>query len=213
MILWEVCLMKMLKRVSLKIISLLILTLTPSLVLAQIDHRSEVFINLVHGKLLDDETNLGSGFGYGLGYAYRVNRRWSIVLEGATNDHLRDRSGESFKFEGYVALVGGGLQYHFRPLTKVEPYFRFGVNAAHYYGTITRKTTIPPPGIERNGSQYLAGPDIGVGIKIYVNKRISIRPEYRFAINSGFRDYDPTRDIIEPGLWVSRVSIGIGYHW
>ncbi len=107
--------MKMLKRVICKLIPLIICTVTPGLVFAQVsDSGSEVFFNVGHGKLLDDETNLGSGLVFGFGYGYRFNQRWSLVLEGSRNDHLRDRSGESFKFEGHAYLAGGGLQYHFR---------------------------------------------------------------------------------------------------
>jgi len=206
--------MKILKRLICKLIPLIICTVTPGLVFAQAsDSRSEVFFNVGHGKLLDDETNLGSGLVIGLGYGYRLNQRWSLVLEGSRNDHLRDRSGESFKFEGHAYLVGGGLHYHFRPQTNFQPYLRFGLNYAHYSGTITRKTTIPPPGIEDSGSQSLVGPDVGVGIKIFASRKISIRPEYRFAIHSGLHKYDPARDIVEPGLWAPRFNIGIGFHW
>lgn len=206
--------MKMHKRMSYKLIPLIICLVTPGFALAQAsDHNSEVFFNVGYGKLLDDETMLGNGMVVGFGYAYRLNRRWGLTLEGSRNNHLRDRSGEAFKFEGHAILAGGSLQYHFRPQTNVQPYLRFGLNFAHYKGTITRKTTVPPPGVEASGTQNLVGPDIGVGMKIFASRKISIRPEYRFAIHSGFHDYDPARDIVEPGLWAPRFTIGIGFHW
>ncbi len=93
------------------------------------------------------------------------------------------------------------------------------MNYANYNGTFTRKPFIPPPGFppepgsSRTGSQNFAGPDFGVGVRIFVTKKISICPEARFAAHHGMHDYDFTRDILEPGLWVASFTIGVGYHW
>lgn len=44
------------------------------------------------------------------------------------------------------------------------------------------------------------GPDVGFGVRFFAAKKLSMRPEVRFAAPGGLRDYDGARDILEPGL-------------
>jgi Outer membrane protein beta-barrel domain len=181
------------------------------------DYKREVYGHVGYGKLLDDETNLGNGLAVGGGFGYRITRRLGVTLEVSRNGHRREES--YIKIEGSALLIGGGLQYHFRAESNAQPYFRVGLSFAHYNGTFTYPPSpsfpgIPQrPGFEESGTQNFVGPEVGVGIKIFVNKKISIRPEARIAIHSGFHKYDPPRDILEPALWAPRFNIGIGYHW
>ncbi len=197
---------------------LLFTFIMPVFVFAQdIDYKGEIYGNVGYGRLFDDETNLGTGLVVGGGIGYRFNRRWAVTFDVSRIGHQRET--ESYIFEGYALLVGGGLQYHFRPESKAQPYIRLGLSFAHYDGATIGKPFLPPPGFPpvpgfvENGTQNFLGPDIGVGVKIFVTKKISIRPEYSFAIHGGFHAYDPPRDILEPGLWAPRFTVGIGYHW
>jgi hypothetical protein len=111
------------------------------------------------------------------------------------------------------------MNYHFLPESKAQPYLRLGLSYGHYDGRFVRKAVTPPPGFPatpesvRSGKQDFVGPDIGVGVKIFTSKQISIRPEFRFAALQGLHRYDPARDIIEQPLFAGWFSIGIGYHW
>ena len=203
---------------SLKIVLLSLLFVGGTSVAAAQDYeyKGEVYGNAGVGGMLDDETNLGKGLVVGGGLGYRFHRRWGVSFDVSRNAHHRDLG--ALKADGHAVLVGGSVQFFFRPETNVQPYLRFGANYARYHGTFTFKPSTPPfgtpvPGSSETGSQNFFGPDVGFGVRFFATKKISIRPEVRFAAHSGLRDYDFARDILEPGLWVGAFTVGVGYHW
>lgn len=204
---------------SLKIVllSLLFIGLNGSAAAQDYEYKGEVYGNAGGSAMTDDETNLGKGLVVGGGLGYRFHRRWGLSFDISRNAHYRD-FGTYLTADGHAVLIGGSAQFFFRPETSVQPYLRIGVNYARYKGTFTRKPFTPPfgtpvPGSSETGSQNFFGPDCGFGVRFFATKKISIRPEVRFAAHGGLRDYDFARDILEPGLWVGSFTIGVGYHW
>ncbi len=202
---------------SILMLFIIYLATSSSVSAQEYQYKGEVYGNVGISGMTDDETILGKGLAVGGGIGYRFHRRWGVTFDVSRNGHQRDT--ESFKFEGNAVVVGGSTQFFFRPETKVQPYLRFGVNYARYSGTFTRKPFNPPsgfppvPGSSESGSQNFIGPDVGFGVRIFATKKISIRPEARFAAHGSLRDYDFRRDILEPGLWVASFTIGVGYPW
>jgi len=197
--------------------SLLFIGLTNVVVAQDYQYKGEVYGNAGIGGMLDDETNLGQGLVVGGGFGYRFHRRWGVSFDVSRNAHHRD-FGTSLITDGHAVLIGGSAQFFFRPDTSAQPYLRFGVNYARYQGSFTYKPFTPPfgapvPGSIETGSQNFFGPDVGFGVRFFVTKKISIRPEVRFAAHNGLRNYDFARDILEPGLWVGSFTVGVGYHW
>jgi hypothetical protein len=180
-------------------------------------YKGEVFGNVGYNLLGDDEGSRGDGVSFGGGIGYRFSRRWGLVFEASRNGHHRETS--EFEMDGYAALVGGALQYHLLAESKAQPYLRFGLSYARYEGRFVWKPVTPPPGFPAqpgsisSTSQNFLGPDLGVGVKVFVTPSVSIRPEFRLAALSGLRDYNPFRDVIEPPLFSTGFSVGIGYHW
>jgi hypothetical protein len=41
---------------------------------------------------------------------------------------------------------------------------------------------------------------------------MSLRPEVRLFVGHNGR-YDPARDVIEPGLYLTSLVVAVGYHW
>ena len=180
-------------------------------------YKGEFYGNVGGNLMNDDETNLGKGLVVGGGIGYRFHRRWGVSFDVARNAHHRD-FGTNLLADGHAVLVGGSAQFFFRPETNAQPYLRLGVNYARYRGTYTVKAFTPPfgqpvPGSIKTGAQNFFGPDFGFGVRFFATKRLSIRPEVRFAAHSGTHEYNYARDILEPGLWIGSFTIGAGYHW
>jgi hypothetical protein len=181
------------------------------------EYKGEVFAKAGYGSLGDDEGGRGRGLVAGGGLGYRLTPRWGAEFEVTRNAARRETS--SFVMDGYALLVGGGVNYHFLPEAKAQPYLRLGLSYGHYDGKFISKAITAPPGFPgtpetvRSGKQNFIGPDFGVGVKIFASERISIRPEFRFAALKGAHSFDPARDILEQPLFAGWFSIGVGYHW
>jgi hypothetical protein len=173
-------------------------------------YKGEVYGNIGYGLLSDDEGSRGRDVVFGGGIGYRFSRRWGLAIEASRNGHYRETA--SFAMDGYAALVGGALQYHLLAESKAQPYLRFGLSYARYEGRFILKPPTPP-GSGINGTQSFIGPDFGAGVKIFATERISVRPEFRVAPLRGLRGYAPHRDVVEPPLFATWFSVGIGYHW
>lgn len=203
---------------SLLILLVMIVLNIPAELRAQdYQYKGEVYALAGIGGMLDDETNLGQGLVVGGGVGYRFHRRWGVSFDVSRNEHHRD-FGTNLQAEGHAVLVGGSAQFFFRPETSAQPYLRAGVNYARYRGTFRFKGStlpggLPVPGIVETGSQAFFGPDFGCGVRLFVTRKLSIRPEVRFAAHDGLHKYDFARDILEPRLWVGSLTVGLGYHW
>ncbi|MCI0337472.1 MAG: porin family protein [Acidobacteria bacterium] len=180
-------------------------------------YKREVYGNIGYGMLGDDEGSHGRDLMFGGGFGYRLSRRWGLAIEASRNGNHRETA--EFVMDGYAALVGGALQYHLLAERKTQPYLRFGLSYARYDGRFIPNPSTPPsgfsvqPGSGKSGAQNFIGPDFGIGAKIFVTKSVSIRPEFRVAPLRGLGGYEPFRHVLEPPLFASWFSVGIGYHW
>lgn len=175
------------------------------------DYRKEVFGNIGYGKIYDDETNLGGGVGVGGGFGYRFTRRLGVDFEVNSLNHNRDAG--VWEFDGRALTAGAGFQVHFLPESPAQPFIRAGLVWARYEANFESRVAEVPPIPNISYTQNVFGPEVGGGIRFFIGKRWSVRPEFRMTILDNSRDYVPGRSAIELPLCSPRFNLGIGYHW
>ncbi len=180
--------------------------------------KKELFGKFGYGNTAEDEGTLGSGAVFGGGVGFQISQRWQLAAEFHYQENTLFRGAGKFFSEGHSVAIGGSALYHFSD-SHVQPYLRFGLSFARFDGA---KGFAPQdegyldqpadPGWRREGKQDFLGPEFGAGMKIFVTKNISLRPELRlYAGGSG--GYDPYKDPVEPGLFFSSAMMAVGYHW
>jgi opacity protein-like surface antigen len=162
----------------------------------------EVFGTAGYGKAYDDEGNIGSGLDLGGGFGYRITPK--LGIEGTVNwfKHSREFGPPNpVRFEGTAISGAANLVYHFSE-SKVQPFVTGGVGGLRHEDTSSGFGLFFPP---RSASGFAY--NFGGGVKIFVSRHVSLRPEGRILVaNLGSGG-------IEPPFSQFRFSMGIGYHW
>ena len=177
--------------------------LMPLLSIAQENRTKwEVFGTAGYGRAYDDEGNIGSGLDLGGGFGYRITPK--VGVEGSFNwfSHTREFGGSPVRFEGTAVSGAANVVYHFSE-SKVQPFVTGGIGALQHEDRSTGLGQVGPPRT-KSGFSY----NFGGGVKIFLTKRVALRPEGRVLIsNLG------SGPGIEPPFSTFRGSVGIGYHW
>lgn len=180
--------------------------------------KKGLFAKFGYGTTGEDEGSLGNGILLGGGVGFQVTQRWEVAFEVDLQKNELSRGPGQFFSEGHSLSVGGSALYHLSR-TRVQPFLRIGISYTCFNGSKgfapddpARSTDPPDPGWRREGAQNFLGPEFGAGLKIFATDRICVRPEFRF-LAGGSGGYDPSTDVIEPGLFLTSVTIGVGYQW
>jgi Outer membrane protein beta-barrel domain len=186
-----------------KLTVIAVLLLMPSAASAQ-DYKArwEVFGTVGYGGTWDDEGGVGKGLDVGGGFGVRAIHK--IGFEGSVNRirHLREFSSSPVRFEGTAVFATANAVYHFSE-SQVQPYVIGGIGMLWHEdrssGLLPSRPPIDASGFAKN---------FGGGIKVFLSKHVSIRPEFRIFIGDlgGIGG-------VEPPFSVMRGSVGIGYHW
>ena len=180
-----------------------VLILLPSAIFAQeYDSKGEAFINFGRGVTYDDEGSLGSGFNVGGGIGYHLTRKLKIEAEVNRIPFEREFSS-GVRTEGTSVFVNANAVYHFSD-SRARPYVIGGVGLLHYKNRSDFSAETPPDRSTSNGFAY----NFGGGIKGYLTKKLSIRPEVRLYSGNLNRLVRT-----EPPLRILQVSVGFGYNW
>jgi opacity protein-like surface antigen len=183
------------------VIFLSLLLIAPTVCAQNYTPRGEIFGSVGGGKAYDDEGSIGKGVDFGGGIGYRLTPRFGI--EGQVNRISYNRDLPlSARFEGTAVFTTANVLYHFTT-SKAQPYVIGGLGFVHHENrarfaeestTFIRSTN----GIATN---------FGAGVKIFLSKKFSLRPEFRVFIA------DTKGSGVEPPFSVWRGSIGFSYHW
>lgn len=166
--------------------------------------RWEVFGTVGYGRTWDDEGDIGRGINLGGGLGVRATPK--LGFEGSVNRvrHSRTFDFSGVTFKGTGTFVSANALYHFTE-SGVQPFVTGGVGVVHRTDSSSAIGLEPPrPSISASGFAY----NFGVGMKIFANKHISVRPEFKIF----FGDLSD-QDLIDPVFRVVQGSIGISYHW
>ncbi|MCI0624269.1 MAG: porin family protein [Acidobacteria bacterium] len=163
--------------------------------------RYEVFGTVGGLKAYDDEGSIGTGTAASGGFGYRATPKLGFEIEVSRTPHLRDIAGGTLRFEGTGVFTTGSLLYHFSE-SRAQPYVLGGIGHLHYrrefhFLFIGTSDTA-------NGFAY----NFGGGVKIFLNRRFSARPEFRILVGEARNN-----QAVEPPFSVFRGSIGLAYHW
>ena len=186
-----------------KLILVGIFLLLPSAAFAQeYDEKWELFGTLGYGGTWDDEGGVGRGLDIGGGLGVRATRK--LGFEGSVNriTHVREFNSSPVRFEGTAVFAGANALYHFSE-SKAQPYVIGGVGML-WHEDRTSGLGPPRPPIDASGFAY----NFGGGIKVFLSKHVSLRPEVRVFIGDlgGLGG-------VEPPFSLMRGSIGVSYHW
>jgi opacity protein-like surface antigen len=178
-----------------------ILLLAPAALAQNQERRGEVFGSLGGAKAYDDEGSIGKGLDIAGGVGFRLTPK--VGIEAQVNHFDYERNFASgVRFAGTAVFTTANLLYHFST-SKAQPYVVGGVGFVHH----ENRTRFP--GIEFPGERTTNGfaSNFGAGVKIFLNQKISIRPEFRVFIG------DTAGSGVEPPFSVGRASVAVAYHW
>lgn len=174
-----------------------LLLLAPATLAQGMERRAEVFGSLGGGKAYEDEGLRGNGLTIGGGVGYRLTPRVGIEAQVNGMHYRRDfRSG--VRFEGTVVLTTANLLYHFST-SRVQPYVFGGIG--HSYDRRNSQFPGAPFLPQQTANGYAI--NFGVGVKIFLNKKYSLRPEWAFGGGTSF----------EQSIALGRASLAFTYHW
>jgi opacity protein-like surface antigen len=181
-----------------------LLVVAPAAFAQDFTPKGELFGSFGGGKAFDDEGDIGSGFDFGGGIGYRLTPRFAI--EGAVNSIRHKREfGNGVVFEGTGTFVSANALYYFST-QKVQPYVIGGGGFVNHQNRSRFPEDLAQPKVSANGKAV----NFGAGARIFLNKYISLRPEFRIFV--GYPDSSRLRSIEAP-FSVLRGSIGVSYHW
>jgi opacity protein-like surface antigen len=177
------------------------LLLAPTVLAQNYASRGEVFGSIGGGKTYDDEGSLGSGFDVGGGVGFRLTPRFGV--EGQINrlDYKRDFSS-GVRFEGTALFTTANVLYHFTT-SQAQPYVIGGLGFVHHENRSRFPGDNSLPTRTSNGFAK----NFGAGVKIFLNKKFSLRPEFRVFLG------DTAGSGVEPPFSVGRGSVAFSYHW
>ena len=147
---------------------------------AQSEYRTEVFGSVGVSRYLlfspDPGLNLGGGVGFRPFSGDRSPFLRMLGVEFEANATRRATSS-GHATQGHFT---GNVLFH-APLGRIEPYLVVGGGVSH------------------EGQTHQTG-NAGVGVKVFLNPRISVRPEFRIFIPEYLGQF-------------ARGSVAVGYHW
>lgn len=163
--------------------------------------RGEVFGSIGGGKAYDDEGSLGKGLDIGGGAGFRLTPR--LGLEGHVNriEYKRDFSS-GVRFEGTAVFTTANLLYHFST-SRAQPYVVGGVGFVH----LENRSRFPEDDFLPKRTANGFATNFGGGVKIFLSKNFSLRPEVRVFIG------DTEGSGVEQPFSVGRASVALSYHW
>jgi opacity protein-like surface antigen len=177
--------------------------LAPAALAQGMERRGEVFGSLGGGKAYEDEGLRGNGLTIGGGVGYRLTPR--VGIEAQINGMSYERNFSSgVRFEGTVVLTTANLLYHFST-SRVQPYVFGGIG--HSYDR--RDSQFPGDSLPFKGTAQGFAINFGAGVKIFLNKKYSLRPEWAFGggtnegVGTGF----------EQSIALGRASVAFTYHF
>ena len=178
-------------------------------------YKAEVFGNIAYGYVFSTSRDWGAGLDYGGGVGFRpfsgTLRGLGFEVQAARQDIAFDakKLGPNTISHLNSHLAAADVLYHFRKRTTVQPYVLGGIgwmNVDYSYkrGVVTDPITGQPvPPYEMNVSGSKMGVTLGAGVKIALNRHLSIRPEVFHLTTSGSG---------WQWNWL-RFQIGLGFHF
>lgn len=177
------------------------LLIAPAVPAQNHDARAEVFGSIGGGKVYDDEGSLGKGLDIGGGIGFRLTSK--LHIEGQVNGIDYERNFASgVRFAGTAIFTTANLRYHFST-AKVQPFIVGGVGFVHHENRSRFLEDNFPTKRTTNG----LATNFGGGVEIFLNKKFSIKPEFRIFLG------DTAGSGVEPPFTVGRGSVAFSYHW
>jgi opacity protein-like surface antigen len=177
------------------------LLIAPAVLAQNYDSRGEVFGSLGGGKIYDDEGSLGKGLDIGGGVGFRITPK--VGVEGQVNRIDYERNFFSgVRFAGTAVFTTANLLYHFST-AKVQPYVVGGVGFVHH----ENRSRFPEADFLPKRTANGFATNFGAGLKIFLNKKLSLRPEFRVFLG------DTAGSGVEPPFSLGRASVALSYHW
>jgi hypothetical protein len=135
------------------------------------------------------------------GIGYRLYS-W-LGAEGSGNlIHYSETISDGSSIEGTVFSLSGNAVFHFLR-EMAQPYLLLGLGLLHFNGTRVRDNPLSGQVTISDNSEFDGSLNLGLGAKIFLKPRISLRPELRVFTNGK----------IFSGTNVLGGSIAVGYHW
>ena len=185
------------------LILIAIFLVLPATAFAQ-DYRAkyEVFGSAGYGVTYDDEGGVGGGLDIGAGFGVRATRK--LGFEGSVNriSHLREFAVSGVRFDGTSVFACANALYHFSD-SKVQPYVIGGIGVLHHQDRSSGFGLSGSP-LSASGFAY----NFGAGVKVFLSKHVSLRPEFRVFIGDLGKGGGT-----EPPVSAARGAVGLGYHW
>jgi opacity protein-like surface antigen len=177
------------------------LLIAPATLAQSYDSRGEVFGSIGGGKIYDDEGSLGKGLDIGGGVGFRITPK--VGIEGQVNRIDYERNFFSgVRFAGTAVFTTANLLYHFST-EKVQPYLVGGVGFVHH----ENRSRFPEDNVLPKRTTNGLATNFGAGVKIFLNKKFSVRPEFRIFLG------DTAGSGVEPPFSLGRASVAFSYHW
>jgi opacity protein-like surface antigen len=178
-----------------------LLFLAPTVLAQDYTSRGEVFGSIGGGKTYDDEGSLGKGLDIGGGVGFRLTPRFGV--EGQVNriDYQRDFDS-GVRFEGTAVFTTANVVYHFST-SRAQPYVVGGVGFVHH----ENRSQFPGDDFLPKRTANGFATNFGAGVKIFLSKNFSLRPEVRVLIGK------PEGNGVEQPFSVGRASLAFSYHW
>lgn len=161
------------------------------------------------GETLGNRLNVAGGAGVRLsnrlGIQFEVNRMAGLTPAAVPCNVGVPCTGSGREGTLSATTFSGDFLYHFSDST-LQPYVIGGVgltSSRNVHATIVvqgNQATI----IEAESSDTGLALNGGVGVRLFVVPRVSVRPEIRLYNSNTFS---------EENLSLFRVSVGVGYHW
>ena len=181
-------------------------------------YRVEVFGNIAHGRFYNGDHLLGSGLDYGGGAGVRPFSGWwwrvgfEVQMARIKKGEL-ENVGVSQVLESRLVMVNA--LYHFRSDTRVQPYVYGGVGhvsvdyTSRCFDCIFDQDPVTGKLVSRGVSEWhtvgsKTGVTLGGGVKIAINRHLSVRPELLLADTTPGSGWNWT--------WF-RLQIGMGVHF
>ncbi|MEW6126659.1 MAG: porin family protein [Acidobacteriota bacterium] len=186
------------------ILFFIFLTFSSTVLAQDYTPKGEVFGSIGGGKAYDDEGGIGSGLDFGGGVGYRITPK--LQIEGAINTIRHERNfGSGVVFKGTGTFVSANLLYHFST-KQVQPYVIGGAGFVNHQNRSRFPEDPFTPEVSSSGGAF----NFGAGLRVFLNKHISIRPEFRVFV--GYPDSSRLRSVEAP-FSVLRGSVSVSYHW
>lgn len=136
----------------------------------------------------------------GGGFGYRLSRRFGVEAEVNAFRTRREFSPTFPPFQAHGAhVMGNGLLY-LNQSAAAQAYVLFGAGLLH----AVNEVDFGGARVNRSGNGLALG--AGFGVKAFVTRSVSLRPEIRLSAASA-------GGAVDAHFTALRFSLGLGYHW